>query len=244
MSKYAIVLRPATIATMVFNLSGFRAILRAYSRRIGGRNLAIHGDKMYCETLKPGSTPCLIHFLGLCTSDNLQDKILRSPCPRVRDHYSMQPIALWQTDRSSNGVIKEQSLRVVFSSRSLPESLVVSSPKSTPAHPPCISTFKRDKDKTVTQTIPSTFTGFIYMLKGWTFIGDNEFEGKAHHTLAFSKDGAETDKIQTKDEDAHFIVIADEPLREPIVQHGRFVMNTQEDIYDTFVDFRYNQNGF
>ncbi|KAF9344948.1 hypothetical protein BGX34_005187 [Mortierella sp. NVP85] len=104
--------------------------------------------------------------------------------------------------------------------------------------------YKMDKNKTVEQSIPASYTGFIYMLKGTAFIGDKEFEGKAHHTLTFSEDGAETIKIQTKDEDAHFVVIAGEPLKEPIVQHGPFVMNTQEEIYKTFVDYQFNQNGF
>ncbi|KAG0279852.1 hypothetical protein BGZ95_012078 [Linnemannia exigua] len=104
--------------------------------------------------------------------------------------------------------------------------------------------FKVAKNKTVVQTIPKSYTGFIYMLKGTAFIGDKEFEGQAHHTLTFSEDGAESVKIVTKDEDAHFVFIAGEPLKEPIVQHGPFVMNTTEDIYKTFVDYQYNQNGF
>ncbi|KAG0358893.1 hypothetical protein BGX24_005896, partial [Mortierella sp. AD032] len=104
--------------------------------------------------------------------------------------------------------------------------------------------FKMDKNKTITQTIPSTYTGFIYMLKGKAYIGDKEFEGLAHHTLTLSEDGATTVKIQTKDEDAHFVLIAGEPLNEPIVQHGPFVMNSSEEIYDTFVDYQNNKNGF
>ncbi|KAF9984132.1 hypothetical protein BGZ75_004276, partial [Mortierella antarctica] len=104
--------------------------------------------------------------------------------------------------------------------------------------------YKMDKNKTVEQSIPSSFTGFIYLLKGTAYIGDKEFQGKAHHTLTFSEDGAEMIKIKTKDEDAHFVVIAGEPLKEPIVQHGPFVMNTQQEIYDTFVDYQFSQNGF
>ncbi|KAF9121096.1 hypothetical protein BGX30_002781 [Mortierella sp. GBA39] len=104
--------------------------------------------------------------------------------------------------------------------------------------------FRMDKNKTVTQTIPTTFTGFIYMLKGKAYIGDKEFEGNAHHTLTLSEDGAETVKIETKDEDAHFVFIAGEPLKEPIVQHGPFVMNTEEEIYETFIDYQYAKNGF
>ncbi|KAF9300437.1 hypothetical protein BGZ74_007893 [Mortierella antarctica] len=104
--------------------------------------------------------------------------------------------------------------------------------------------YKMGKNKTVEQSIPASYTGFIYMLKGTVFIGDKEFEGKAHHTLTFSEDSTDTIKITTKDEDAHFVIIAGEPLKEPIVQHGPFVMNTQKEIYDTFVDYQYGQNGF
>jgi len=104
--------------------------------------------------------------------------------------------------------------------------------------------YKMDKNKSVVQSIPSSYTGFIYMLKGKAFIGDKAFEGLAHHTLTFSEDGAETIKIETRDEDAHFVVIAGEPLKEPIVQHGPFVMNSKEEIYNTFVDYQNGQNGF
>ncbi|KAI1314445.1 hypothetical protein EDD11_002189 [Mortierella claussenii] len=104
--------------------------------------------------------------------------------------------------------------------------------------------FKMDKGKTVEQSIPSTFTGFVYMLKGTIYIGDKEFKGEAHHTLTLSEDGAETVKIATKDQDAHFVLIAGEPLKEPIVQHGPFVMNTKEEIYRTFMDYQSGKNGF
>ncbi|KAF9109337.1 hypothetical protein BGX27_007743, partial [Mortierella sp. AM989] len=57
-------------------------------------------------------------------------------------------------------------------------------------------------------------------------------------------DGAETVKIQTKDENAHFVLIAGEPLKEPIVQHGPFVMNTKDEIYKTIIDYQNGQNGF
>ncbi|KAG0011608.1 hypothetical protein BGZ80_000559 [Entomortierella chlamydospora] len=49
--------------------------------------------------------------------------------------------------------------------------------------------------------------------------------------------------IHTMDEDAHFVLIAGEPLKEPIVQHGPFVMNTKDEIYKTFVDYQFGPNG-
>ncbi|KAG0029706.1 hypothetical protein BGZ81_003497 [Podila clonocystis] len=104
--------------------------------------------------------------------------------------------------------------------------------------------YKMERNKTVEQSIPASFTGFIYMLKGTAYIGDNEFEGQAHHTLTFSEDGTDTIKITTKDEEAHFVIIAGEPLHEPIVQHGPFVMNTKDEIYSTVRDYHDGKNGF
>lgn len=35
-----------------------------------------------------------------------------------------------------------------------------------------------------------------------------------------------------------FLLIAGQPIGEPIVQHGPFVMNTQEEIMQAFADYR------
>ncbi|KAK3835420.1 MAG: RmlC-like cupin domain-containing protein [Linnemannia elongata] len=106
--------------------------------------------------------------------------------------------------------------------------------------------FKMDKNRTVTQTIPATYNGFIYVLGGTAYIGDpnSEAEAKAHHTLLLSEDSTITVRIQTKDEEAHFVLIAGEPLREPVVQIGPFVMNTREEVYETYRDYRDGVNGF
>jgi hypothetical protein len=39
-------------------------------------------------------------------------------------------------------------------------------------------------------------------------------------------------------------VIAGLPLNEPISSHGPFVMNTQEEIQQTFKDYQMGKNGF
>ncbi|KAH7049655.1 RmlC-like cupin domain-containing protein [Linnemannia elongata] len=56
--------------------------------------------------------------------------------------------------------------------------------------------FTMDKKKTNTQTFTSTYTGFLYMLKETAIIADKEFEGKAHHILTLSEDGAATVRIR------------------------------------------------
>ncbi|KAG0261887.1 hypothetical protein DFQ27_002715, partial [Actinomortierella ambigua] len=104
--------------------------------------------------------------------------------------------------------------------------------------------FKMKKGEKIEQQIPKSYTGFLYVLSGKVYVGDDGFEGEAHHTLTLTEDGAEVVRLETKNEDAHFVLIAGEPLGEPIVQHGPFVMNSKEEIYKTFVDYQYGQNGF
>jgi redox-sensitive bicupin YhaK (pirin superfamily) len=43
--------------------------------------------------------------------------------------------------------------------------------------------------------------------------------------------------------DAKLIVVAGQPLKEPIVQYGPFVMNTKEEIYQALADFRGGRLG-
>uniref|UniRef100_A0A8I5ZXG1 Pirin n=1 Tax=Rattus norvegicus TaxID=10116 RepID=A0A8I5ZXG1_RAT len=57
----------------------------------------------------------------------------------------------------------------------------------------------------------------------------------------------EGDTVQLENKDpkrSHFVLIAGEPLREPVVQHGPFVMNTNEEISEAILDFRNAKNGF
>ncbi|OAQ23432.1 hypothetical protein K457DRAFT_25089 [Linnemannia elongata AG-77] len=75
-------------------------------------------------------------------------------------------------------------------------------------------------NQTITQAISETYNRFIYVPNRTAYIGDlgHETEAKAHHTLFFSEDGTSTVRIQTKDEDVNFVMIAG----------GYFVTNTRE----------------
>lgn len=44
--------------------------------------------------------------------------------------------------------------------------------------------------------------------------------------------------------DAQVLVLSGEPLREPVVQHGPFVMNTQQEILEAFQDFSSGKFGY
>lgn len=80
----------------------------------------------------------------------------------------------------------------------------------------------------------------IYFYKGDTIsIGDerlNEQQGADIHV-----DQEVT--VKNGNEEAHILLLQGKPIGEPVVQQGPFVMNTQEEIYDTFREFQRTQFG-
>ncbi|XP_041794619.1 pirin isoform X2 [Chelmon rostratus] len=64
-----------------------------------------------------------------------------------------------------------------------------------------------------------------------------------HHTVVFG-DG-DCVRVQNKGSEAsHFVLIAGEPIKEPVVQHGPFVMTTEEEIRQAITDYQSGRNGF
>jgi redox-sensitive bicupin YhaK (pirin superfamily) len=59
--------------------------------------------------------------------------------------------------------------------------------------------------------------------------------------VLFANDGATL--ALTADEESHVIVLAGEPLREPIVQYGPFVMNTVQEIQEAIFDVQSGKFG-
>ncbi|XP_029785474.1 pirin [Suricata suricatta] len=105
--------------------------------------------------------------------------------------------------------------------------------------------FKLDHGAKHSQPIPKGWTSFIYTISGNVYIGPDDAQQKIepHHTAVLG----EGDSVQVQNRDperSHFILIAGEPLGEPIVQHGPFVMNTNEEILQAILDFRNAKNGF
>ncbi|MRW83979.1 pirin family protein [Pseudoduganella sp. FT26W] len=91
------------------------------------------------------------------------------------------------------------------------------------------------------QQLPEGHNAFIF-----TYRGSVEIDGKAVATgrmaiLANTK-GADGVVI-TASEDSRFILIAGQPLNEPIAQYGPFVMNTQAELHAAVDDFRAGKLG-
>jgi quercetin 2,3-dioxygenase len=80
-----------------------------------------------------------------------------------------------------------------------------------------------------TQTIPDGWNSFIYILEGEGEFGSKKTLADAHHVLILSKHGQTVDFRNTNNQvDCRFVLLAGQPLNEPIVQHGPFVMNTHQ----------------
>ena len=91
------------------------------------------------------------------------------------------------------------------------------------------------------QEVPEGWTTFVYILEGRVnFSGETV---KAHHTAVFG--GGDCIKFSNAGtQSSRFIMISGEPIGEPIVQHGPFVMNTEEEIEQAITDYQRGQNGF
>lgn len=40
------------------------------------------------------------------------------------------------------------------------------------------------------------------------------------------------------------VIIAGQPLDQPVIQYGPFVLNTKEEVYEALLDYQSNSNGF
>jgi hypothetical protein len=84
--------------------------------------------------------------------------------------------------------------------------------------------------------LPASHNAFIYVYRGAVKVGDTLVQSQRMGVLSNTP---EADGVAlTAAEDARLILVAGKPLREPIVQYGPFVMNTQQEIHQALDDFR------
>ncbi len=88
-------------------------------------------------------------------------------------------------------------------------------------------------------TLPSTYNAFVVVTQGRVRAGG--VAAGAGELVLFENDGAHLDLVA--EEDAHLVVLAGEPIDEPIVQYGPFVMNTVEEINQAMTDVNRGKFG-
>ncbi len=84
--------------------------------------------------------------------------------------------------------------------------------------------------------IAPTHHAFVYVYRGAVQIGDTQVEAQR---MAILDNPANSDGVILRAEaPTRLILVAGQPLHEPIVQYGPFVMNTQQQIHQALDDFR------
>jgi len=93
-----------------------------------------------------------------------------------------------------------------------------------------------ESDGRFIQAIAPGHNAFVYVYRGDLAIGADKVPAKRMAILANDK---ESDGVVLQGAaGTRAILIAGKPLGEPIAQYGPFVMNTQQEIYQTIEDFR------
>ncbi len=86
------------------------------------------------------------------------------------------------------------------------------------------------------QHLPANHNAFVYVYRGTLKIGA---ESVPEQRMAILNNGVDTDGVVLHAEGpARALLIAGQPLNEPIAQYGPFVMNTNEQIFQAVEDFR------
>uniref|UniRef100_A0ACD5YGR5 Uncharacterized protein n=1 Tax=Avena sativa TaxID=4498 RepID=A0ACD5YGR5_AVESA len=98
------------------------------------------------------------------------------------------------------------------------------------------------------QPVPPSWNAFVYVLEGEAWFGPgtaDKVQVGAHHLALLGQGGDGVEVWNTSDErPLRFLLIAGEPIGEPVAQLGPFVMNTEEEIDATVNDFECFVNGF
>jgi len=96
------------------------------------------------------------------------------------------------------------------------------------------------KNGNVTLNLPGNFNTGILVVEGSVKVNENESASQDHFIL-FKNDG-ETISLHAE-EDTVLLVLSGEPIDEPIVAYGPFVMNTHDEIQEAMDDFRMGKYG-
>ncbi|KIM29115.1 hypothetical protein M408DRAFT_329121 [Serendipita vermifera MAFF 305830] len=107
--------------------------------------------------------------------------------------------------------------------------------------------FLKKNGAKVFQDLPAGWTSFIYTLQGSIYVNKDKETARheAHNTLVLSAGTNETGvAIEAAEDDTNLVLISGEPLDQPVVQYGPFVMTSREEIQQTLRDYQGAKNGF
>ena len=91
------------------------------------------------------------------------------------------------------------------------------------------------------QPVPANYNGFAYVWRGAGYLGEDATPAKFGQVGLL--DDGDVFKLEAREEALHVLLIAGQPINEPIARYGPFVMNTWEEIEQAFSDYRSGKLG-
>ena len=88
------------------------------------------------------------------------------------------------------------------------------------------------KGNNFSYSIPSNYVGFIY-----TYEGSISMQGTILHSHQLGTLEGHQIEISSSSEDSKFILLSAIPINEPVARRGPFVMNTQDELMQAYLDF-------
>lgn len=114
----------------------------------------------------------------------------------------------------------------------------VKGPVEQPATTPVYLDLRLQAGARFEQVLPSAHNAFVYVYEGGLRVG----EGALAQTLSKGQLGvlsaADRVRIEASEPDTRTILVAGQPLREPVARYGPFVMNTRAEIMQAMEDFQ------
>ena len=97
-----------------------------------------------------------------------------------------------------------------------------------------------DAGASVTQDLPGSYNGFLYIVDGKGTFGKDSTEGKQGQVLWLERTGDEqqTEVAIHATEKLRVLLYAGQPIGEKVVARGPFVMNSEEEIIQAYKDYR------
>ena len=102
--------------------------------------------------------------------------------------------------------------------------------------------FTLEPGASIVQPVPRAYRVFAYALSGKGKYGEDQREIGAQRMVIFNDDG-DAVTLTADDEPLDVLLIGGVPLNEPIVRHGPFVMNTEDEIRQAIVDYQAGRMG-